>query len=103
MGLLSAPPDAGEDVDTGAVYIWPENVAAWQAFQSVQSQWRVGMSGATGLDYAGVRTCLELLGTSPRQLRAIWPGLQACEQAVLRVWGEERERQRKKAEDARRD
>lgn len=103
MGLLTAPPAGAQVEDEGTVYLWPENVAAWQAFHQVQTQWRTGMAGATGLDYAGVRAHLEAVGTGQRALRALWPGLQACEAAVLLVWGEERERERRKREDARRD
>ena len=35
--------------------LWPENVPAFDLFQQVQTQWRIGFAGPTGLDYAGVR------------------------------------------------
>lgn len=33
----------------------PDNVAVFNLFNRVQTQWRHGMAGPTGLDYAGVR------------------------------------------------
>jgi Phage related hypothetical protein (DUF1799) len=32
----------------------PDAQDAWRLFQLAQTQWRVGMAGATGLDYAGI-------------------------------------------------
>jgi hypothetical protein len=85
LGLLTRRPDEG----AGVVYLWPSNVAAWSAFMGVQTQWRIGMAGATGLDYAGVRADL-LTRMDEAQLREVWSGIQACERAVLGVWTEER-------------
>lgn len=33
------------------IEVWPENWPAWILFCEVGTQWRVGMSGAIGLDY----------------------------------------------------
>lgn len=76
----------------GPVYLWPCNVTAWNAWLGVQTQWRSGMAGFTGLDYAGVRTDLHAMGHSRSAVRDIWPGIKACERAVLKVWADERER-----------
>lgn len=74
-------------------YLWPDNVPAWQAWQSVQTQWRAGMGGATGLDYTGVQACLRLQGHRGKRLRKLFAGVQACERATLEVWAEARERE----------
>lgn len=74
-------------------YLWPDNVAAWSAWQTVQTQWRVGMGGATGLDYTGVQACLRLQGHRGQALRELFAGVQACERATLEVWAEARERE----------
>lgn len=34
-----------------AYEVWPENMPAINLFSSISSQWRVGMSGPSGLDY----------------------------------------------------
>lgn len=74
-------------------YLWPDNLPAWHAWQSVQSQWRVGMGGATGLDYTGVQACLRLQGHRGAALRELFAGIQACERATLEAWAEARERE----------
>jgi len=80
-------------------YLWPDNVLAWQCWQGVQTQWRVGMAGATGLDYAGVRAYLDEqdLGTDRRE---VFAGIQACEHATLAAWAEQREREQAQAHRA---
>lgn len=76
-------------------YLWPECVPIWQAWQGVQTQWRTGAAGATGLDYAGVRAWLHECGPRSRTERAEWfVCIQAAERATLEVWAEQaRQRQ----------
>ncbi len=68
----------GEDAATG---VWPEHVAAVEAFLAIAGQWRMvaGMGGmlALGLDYAGAQAGLELAGieTTP----ALWAEIRAIE------------------------
>lgn len=69
--------------------MWPENLEAWNHWAQVQSQWRVGMSGRTGLCYAGVRAYLDECGVTPGPERQdLFAGIQACEAAALEVWAE---------------
>jgi hypothetical protein len=86
LGLLDQP--TGERV----AYLWPDNVVAWNCWQQVQTQWRVGMGGATGLDYAGVRAYLDEADLGDER-RGVFAGIQACERATLDVWAEQRERE----------
>jgi len=86
LGVLDAAPD-GE-----RAYLWPDNVRAWNCWQGVQTQWRVGMGGATGLDYAGVRAFLDEQQLAGDERREVFAGIQACERATLDVWAEQRER-----------
>lgn len=74
------------------LYLWPCNVPAWQAWQAVRTQWRVGAGGATGLDYAGVRAELDETGppTGTPARRDLWAGIKACEAATLDAWAEAR-------------
>ena len=87
LGLLDQPD--GERV----AYLWPDNVLAWRCWQGVQTQWRVGMGGATGLDYAGVRAFLDEQDLQRDERREVFAGIQACERATLEVWAEQRERE----------
>lgn len=87
LGLLDQP--SAQRV----VFLWPDNVVAWNCWQNVQTQWRVGMGGATGLDYAGVRAYLDEADLGAER-RGVFVGIQACERATLDVWAEQRERDR---------
>lgn len=74
------------------VYLWPDNVTAWQCWCAVQTQWRVGMAGATGLDYAAVEALLRINGIRGDQRRELFADLRIMEGATLRAWGEDRGR-----------
>lgn len=67
----------------GCAYVWPENEATVDVWWQSQTQWRIGMSGITGLDYAGVRALLDELGLSGPERREIWEGLLVMERATL--------------------
>lgn len=70
------------------IYIWPENVAAWNFFQAVFTQWVVGAAGAIGLNYNAV----EVVRDARRVPRKDWPRLfaqiQVMERATLAAWKE---------------
>ena len=93
IGLLGAalPLPAAE------VFLWPCNVQAWLCWNGVQTQWRVGSVGATGLDYGGVRAYLDDEGLAADDRRAVLEGIRAAERAALDVWAEQRERERERA------
>lgn len=59
-----------------------------QVFMAMQTQWRIGMGGATGLDYS-VLPVVEARLNVPKKRRAeCFKGLQIIEREVLRVWSE---------------
>jgi len=75
MAVLLGPKDDPFD-------IWPENHAAWQAFQRVQTQWASGgMGGPTGLDYVRVRAGLEMAGIEVTS--ELFEGLRLIEAGAL--------------------
>lgn len=86
LGVLDQPDT------TETVYLWPDNVQAWNCWQGVQTQWRTGMSGPTGLDYAGVRAFLGMQDLEINEQREAFVGIQACERVTLDVWAEQRNR-----------
>lgn len=75
-------------------YLWPENLDAFRLFLRLSTQWRVGVNGATGLDYLVVRAEIaEHVGRSCRQpvaqRRSRMFGLvQAMENGALQGWRE---------------
>ena len=88
-GLLG---DGAADPPVQVLYLWPCNVTAWACWHGVQTQWRAGHAGATGLDYAGVRAYLDEADLAPDERRSVFAGIRACEAATLEVWAEERGR-----------
>ena len=73
-------------------YLWPEHLPALELWFKVQTQWRVGHAGATGLDYAGVEAAMRLLAKAPRRRRQLFRDLQVMERATLAEWVQRRER-----------
>jgi hypothetical protein len=68
----------------------PENLEAVELFLGVQTQWRIGFAGATGLDYAGLEAAARLRGT------AMTPDLFARVQVLESAWLRAVERKRSK-------
>lgn len=58
----------------------------------VQTQWRTGLAGATGLDYPGVEAALRLARVPRAQWPALFVDLQAMELAFLGECARERGR-----------
>lgn len=84
----NSAPDAGR-----VFHLWPELQASLLAWFAVQTQWRVGALGATGLDYAGVEALLRLrrLGGGRRRTAQLLADLQVMERATLAEWARQRE------------
>lgn len=90
FGLVAI--DADQRSDDDAFVLWPENVPAVQLWLDAATQWRVGMAGATGLDYAAVEALLRINGIRGDQRRELFADLRIMEGATLRAWGEDRGR-----------
>lgn len=63
--------------------LWPCNAASWDAWCGVQTQWRHGHAGPTGLDYQGVSIYLDIALPDVSKKQEIFADLQACEVAAL--------------------
>ena len=50
-----------EDLEV-EVELYPENILPMQVFFAMQTQWRIGMGGATGLDYTALPVVEARLG-----------------------------------------
>lgn len=75
-------------------YLWPCNVDTWQHWHAVQTQWNVGMGGATGLDYAGVRAYLDEQTFEGDARSETFKGICAAEHATLDAWAEKSKREK---------
>lgn len=85
--------DAAAGAGPDEWHLWPENVPTWTLWQSLQTQWRTGMAGAAGLDYAAVWALIDR--RVPRRRRdEVFGAVQSMERAVLKVWADKAEQER---------
>ena len=69
---------------------WPENIDSLNLFIALQTQWRIGMSGATGLDYPAVFATLDRLHRDKTDARRdeLFADVQIMEAAALKKMAE---------------
>ena len=58
----------------------------------MSTQWRIGMSGATGLDYAALPAVMDLMDVAQADRREMFDSLRVMERAALDVMAEEADR-----------
>lgn len=97
LGLrIESERPAGAEVD---VYLWPECLRLWLAWQNVQTQWQLGPSGhRVGLNHVAVLADLRALGFGPgkrRSLHRAHGDITAMERAALGAWFEQIEREQR--------
>lgn len=55
LAAFGLPPELTKSfIEDSTCWVWPQNWNTVMLFLAMQTQWRVGMSGATGLDYAAL-------------------------------------------------
>lgn len=75
-----------EDVeDNSVIEVWEENWQAFEIFSMLSTQWRVGMAGPTGMDYAILPIIFDGLGIKPKRRLELLGDLQIMEREALRV------------------
>lgn len=67
------------------VEVWPENWPAVELFIRVGTQWRVGMGGASGLDYSVVWKMIERMGLDKDDEDALFEDVRVLELESLRT------------------
>jgi hypothetical protein len=63
--------------------VWEENWETVEMFLRLQTQWRVGMSGRTGLDYVAAKWLFSLYQIEKPAQKMLLEDLQIMESAVL--------------------
>lgn len=74
--------------DLDQVECWPENWPVYALFCKLQSQWRVGPGGATGLDYSVLMRLLDRMGLSASDYDVWFNDIQLMEVEALNVMHE---------------
>jgi hypothetical protein len=77
-----------EDYVSEAVEVWPENERAYFLFLDLQTQWRVGMGGATGLDYLVLFAKLDRMKLPDGEAEELEQDIRTMEHEALRVMAE---------------
>jgi hypothetical protein len=67
------------------IEVWPDNWNAFEVFAALQTQWRSGMSGPTGLDYTALEPVMRLQGIKKRDRQDVFAGVRVMEVAALEV------------------
>lgn len=100
--LVTGAPDAGDDsfwaalgippemragiVESAATTeIWPESAEPFGLFSQMLTQWRTGMSGPTGLDYAALPAIFDMNDIAPARRRQAFDDLRVMESEALAV------------------
>lgn len=65
--------------------VWPDNWTAVRVFAALGTQWRVGFSGITGLDYNAIPVVLRIKDVPRSQWRDVFEDLRVLERAALKT------------------
>lgn len=84
LAVFGLTPEDFPDLDD-TVEVWPDNEPAVRLYCAMQSQWRVGFAGPTGLDYAALPAVLSLLQIPPEQHPDTFDCLRVMEAEALAV------------------
>lgn len=74
------------------VNAWPDTIPAWELWDRVGNQWRMGHGGAFALDYNTVFYLLDRMGLAQEEQNVLFDSIRTIEAEVLEIWDEERER-----------
>jgi Phage related hypothetical protein (DUF1799). len=77
-----------DDYEDKVVNVWPDIWPSFLVFQSICTQWRTGMGGATGLDYNVLPWVMRLHGLSDEATAL--SDIQVMERAALKIMHKER-------------
>ncbi len=87
FGLQAEAPEPGANQPDHDIplHLWSENWPVWCLWRDVETQWRAGVNGATGLDYAGVWAVIERRFRRKDRKTVFWL-VQAMEEVTLAEW-----------------
>ena len=69
---------------TPVVDVWPDNWLSVHVFDAMSTQWRVGMSGAIGLDYGALPAVLRMTEIPRKKWADIFSDVRVMEGAALK-------------------
>ncbi|WP_460100055.1 DUF1799 domain-containing protein [Pseudomonas sp. H3_C08] len=76
------------DIPEEEYEVWPDNWPAFLLFEAMSTQWRVGMGGATGLDYNALPPVASMLGMKRRDIPEVFHDIRVMEAEAMLVMSE---------------
>lgn len=55
-----------DDLDEQVIEIWPDVAPSLNVFKALNTQWRIGLNGCTGLDYNCIPAVMDLMDIDDR-------------------------------------
>lgn len=74
-----------DDFPVAVIELWPENVVPKVVFSAMGSQWRIGFSGPTGLDYGALECVMRVLKVPPEDEIDVFDAVRVMEAAALQM------------------
>ena len=68
---------------TQPVEVWPDNAMSVNVFIAMSTQWRVGMSGPTGLDYNALPSVMKLVGVPKKSRASVFDDVRTLEDSAM--------------------
>lgn len=90
MAALGFDPEDFDESDF-SIGVWECNAEAFYVFESMATQWRIGMAGATGLDYAAMPVVMDMVGVARKRRPEVFESVRIMETEALATMAENRE------------
>ena len=90
MAALGFDPEDFDEEDN-IIEVWECNADALYVFESMATQWRVGMAGATGLDYAAMPVVMDMVGVERKRRPEVFSSVRIMETEALATMAENRD------------
>jgi hypothetical protein len=89
---LGVPPEMRDGIVASAAVtpVWQVNEMSFGVFVALQTQWRIGMGGPTGLDYGAVPVVLDLYQVATDERRRVFDDVRVMEAEALKVFADGR-------------
>lgn len=72
-----------DEVPVEEIMIWDINYDSFNLFSNLDTQWRVGPAGRTGLDYNCIPIVGKMLGYKKKDINAMFPDIRVMENEAL--------------------
>lgn len=71
-------------MEAAVTWLWPDTAQSVEVFTTMGTQWRIGMNGATGLDYSALPFVLRALGIKSKDWSDIFDDIRLLESVALK-------------------